>query len=290
MRVLQRYVQVGHDATLGHQRNDGIDMRIRIDVVQAHPGAVRCGQFAQGFDELGHVGLDRTAVPETGAELDIDAIGAGVLRNHQQFAHAGLEQVFGFQHDVGDRPRHQVTAHRRDDAETATVVAAFGNLQVSIVPRRQLDALRRHQVDERRMRLRQMQVDRIHDFGQGMGAGHGEYFRMDFLDDVVAVGILLRAQAAGDDHLAVFMQRFTDGVERLLHRGVDEAAGIDDHQVGAVIRFCGVVAFGAQLGQDLFGIDQRLRTTEGDKTDFGRNQQGRGHGGRQMEDGKSPPL
>jgi hypothetical protein len=42
----------------------------------------------------------------------------------------------------------------------------------------------------------------------------------------------LRPQAAGDDHLAVFGQRFADGVERLLDGGVDEAAGIDDHQIG----------------------------------------------------------
>ncbi|MCP1573352.1 hypothetical protein J2S30_001731 [Herbaspirillum rubrisubalbicans] len=52
---------------------------------------------------------------------------------------------------------------------------------------------------------------------------------MDLLDDVFALGILLGAQAAGDDHLAVFVQGFADGIQRLLHGGVDEAAGIDDH-------------------------------------------------------------
>jgi hypothetical protein len=35
------------------------------------------------------------------------------------------------------------------------------------------------------------------------------------------------------------MQRLTDRVERFLHRGVDEAAGVDDDEVGAVVRLRG---------------------------------------------------
>ena len=51
---------------------------------------------------------------------------------------------------------------------------------------------------------------------------------------------------------------------------IDKAAGIDDHQIGASVGFRRFVAFGAQLGQDLFGIDQRFRAAERDKAHFWR--------------------
>ena len=42
------------------------------------------------------------------------------------------------------------------------MVAAFGNLDVGVVLRRQADALRRHQAGERVVRLRQVAVDVLH--------------------------------------------------------------------------------------------------------------------------------
>src|SRR5205814_9081917 len=49
--------------------------------------------------------------------------------------------------------------------------------------------------------------------------------------------------------------------------GVDEAAGVDDHEVGVVVGGRGGVALGAQLREDALGIDQRLGTTEAYETD-----------------------
>jgi len=77
-------------------------------------------------------------------------------------------------------------------------------------------------------------------------------------------------EAARDDDLAVLGQRLADSIERFLHGGVDEAAGVDDDEVGAIIRLGRLVAFRSQLGQDLLGIDQRLRATERNETDLGR--------------------
>ena len=125
---------------------------------------------------------------------------------------------------------------------------------------RELDALRRHQIDERRVRFRQMLVHRVHDFADRMRAGHFQHFRMDRLNHVVAVGVFFSAEAAGDDDTAVFIERLANGVERLLHRGVDEAAGVDDDQVRTLVRLGRIVAFGPQLREDLFGIEQRLGT------------------------------
>ncbi len=73
---------------------------------------------------------------------------------------------------------------------------------------------------------------------------------------------VLGAQAAGDDHLAVLGERLADRVERFRDRGVDEAAGVDDDQVGAVVGGRDRIAFGAQLRQDLLGVDERLGTAE----------------------------
>jgi hypothetical protein len=120
------------------------------------------------------------------------------------------------------------------------------------------------------MRLGQMLVYREHDFADRVRAGHFQHFRMDGLDHVVAVGVFFGAKAAGDNDAAVFVERFADGVQRFLHRGVDETAGIDDDQVGALVGLGGIVAFCPQLRQDLLGIDQRLGAAERHKTDFRR--------------------
>jgi hypothetical protein len=71
---------------------------------------------------------------------------------------------------------------------------------------------------------------------------------------------LFDAQAPRDDHLAVLGERLADRLERLLDRGVDEAAGVDDDEVGTGVILGGFVALGAQLREDALGVDQRLRT------------------------------
>ena len=53
------------------------------------------------------------------------------------------------------------------------------------------------------------------------------------------------AQTAGDDDLAVLGQRLADGIERFGHCIIDEAAGVDDDQVGAFVLRGNAVAFGA---------------------------------------------
>ncbi|MNT86623.1 hypothetical protein D3C72_2269330 [compost metagenome] len=78
--------------------------------------------------------------------------------------------------------------------------------------------------------------------------------------------ILLRTQAAGDDDLAVLGQRLADGVQALLHGLVDKAAGIDHDQVGAVIGAADGIALGAQLGDDLLGVDQGLGAAKGNES------------------------
>ena len=70
--------------------------------------------------------------------------------------------------------------------------------------------------------------------------------------------IFLKTQTAGHHYLAIFRESLADGIERLLDRGVDEAAGVDDDEVGAGVGLGGFVAFGAQLREDALGVDECL--------------------------------
>jgi hypothetical protein len=103
------------------------------------------------------------------------------------------------------------------------------------------------------VRLGKPLVHRLHDAGDVLRAGDGEHRRMR-----VPYLAFLCAQAPGDDHLAVAGERLADGAERLLDRGVDEAAGVDDDEVGAGVVGRGGVALGAQLREDALRVDERL--------------------------------
>src|SRR5258708_11540745 len=78
----------------------------------------------------------------------------------------------------------------------------------------------------------------------------------------------LCAQAAGDDDLAVLRQCLADGVQRLLDRGVDETAGVDDDEIGAGVVRRGEVTLGPQLGEDALRVYKCFGTAEGYKPDF----------------------
>ena len=197
-----------------------------------------------------------------GRVLEVDAVGARVLRDHEQLLDAGLHETLGLEHHVADRAAREVAAHRRDDAEAAAVIAAFGDLEVSVVPRRQADALRRHEVDERIVQRRQLLVHGVHDFFVRVRPGDLEHARMAIRDR-----LRLGAEAAGDDHLAVARERLADRIERFVHGVVDETARVDDDEVRVLVRADDVVAFRAQPREDALGIDERLGTAEADEAD-----------------------
>ena len=144
--------------------------------------------------------------------------------------------------------------------------------------RRQLDARLGDQVDERMVRRRRGGAHRRHHALIGLRAG-------DRRDVGVGVADLLGlgAHAAGDDHLAVLGHRRADRVERLLLGAVEEAAGVDDHRVGAGVALRKFVALGAQPGEDALAVDQRLGAAERNERDarrrLGRIGGGVGHGG-----------
>ena len=105
--MLKGNVEIGQHLAFGHQRNDFVDVRVGIDIVQAHPDA----ELAQRLRQIG-TGWTSRPPQKLGLVLQVHAIGARVLRDDQEFLHAGLHQPFGFAHHVGDGPAHQVAAHR----------------------------------------------------------------------------------------------------------------------------------------------------------------------------------
>jgi hypothetical protein len=145
------------------------------------------------------------------------------------------------------------------------------------VRRRQAQALRRQQVDVRvvpaRGWCRQVLLHGGDDVRIRVRTRHGQHLR-------VAVQNLIRlgAEAAGHNDPAVLGQRLADGVERFLLGGVDEAAGVHDHQIGAVVAAGQLIPTAAQLGHDALGIHQRLGAAQADEADLGGHIQRREEG------------
>ena len=96
-----------------------------------------------------------------------------------------------------------------------------------------------------------------------------EHLRAVVQHVVAAVGLLAAAEAAADDDAAVFGERLGDGVKAFPDGLVDEAAGVDDHDVGVVVARADAVASGAELGDDPLRIDEGLGAAEGNEADDG---------------------
>ncbi len=271
--VLERNVQIRQQLAFGHQPNHIVHVRIRVHVMQARPHAKLRQPLAQRL----HAGLVQAVPPRTLGIFQVHTVGRGVLRHHQQFLDATAHQPLGFAQHFIDRTRDQIAAHRGNDAEAAPVIAAFGNLEIRVMARRQLDAVVRHQIHERVVTRRQRGMHCLHDALVVLRAGYRQHLR-------VRLANLLRAlaQAAGDDDLAVGVHRLADRVQRFGHCRIDEAAGVDHHHIGSVVAGHDVVALYAQLGEDAFGIDERLRAAKADEADF-RVQLG--HGSRSLGSG-----
>ena len=144
------------------------------------------------------------------------------------------------------------------------MVAALRDLEISKVPRRELDALRRHQADEGIMRRRQLRMHGRHHLVECMRTRHRKDLGMGLANDLGT-----RAQATGHDDATVGVHRLADRIERLLDRVVDKAAGVDDDQIGILVARRDAVALRTQLREDPLRIHRRLGTAEADESDLG---------------------
>jgi len=84
--MLEGDVEVGQDQPVGHQRDQVAHVGVGVDVVEADP----CPQLAK---------IAGQAVVFLGRVFDVEAIGAGVLGDDQQFFCACLDEAFCFPDD-----------------------------------------------------------------------------------------------------------------------------------------------------------------------------------------------
>ena len=92
-----------------------------------------------------------------------------------------------------------------------------------------------------------MRVHGRHHFGGRVRAGDGEHARVRFANECAAA---LRTEATGDDYFSVLVEGFADRVQRFRDSRVDETAGVDDDEVGSIVRRRDRVAFGTQLSRN----------------------------------------
>ncbi len=144
------------------------------------------------------------------------------------------------------------------------MVAALGYLEIRVVARRQFHALRRHQIQKRLVLRRQVFMNRGHHLFIALRAGDLQHPGM-----LVEDFLRLRPQAARDDHPAVLGQRLADRIERLVHRRIDEAAGVHHHEIRRAVACRHLIAFGAQARENALGVDERLGAAQADKAHFG---------------------
>jgi hypothetical protein len=110
---------------------------------------------------------------------------------------------------------------------------------------RQTHALRRDETGEGIVRGRQIGMYRRHHLLQRVRAGDGQHLGMTLAHQFRA-----RAETAGDDHPSVLVERLGDGVQGLIDRRIDEAAGVDDDQIGLGVSRLELIALGTQSGED----------------------------------------
>jgi hypothetical protein len=135
-------------------------------------------------------------------------------------------------------------------------------LQIGVMARRQLDALRGQEIEFRIMRRRHRLVHRGDHALIGLRPGDREH-----LGKALADRLGFSPHAARHDDLAVLGERGADRLERFGLGAVEEAASVDDDAIGPLMAMRQRIAFGAKLRDDALGIDERLRAAERDETD-----------------------
>ncbi len=135
--VLEGDIEIGRDQPFGHQRDDRVDVRIGIDVVQPDPGRCAFGgaQPAEFARKVGHVRADTVAMPLAILVADIDAISRRILRDDEQFPGSRRDELFSLAQDRVDAAADELSAQVGNDAEAARVVTALGDLEVAVVAR-----------------------------------------------------------------------------------------------------------------------------------------------------------
>ena len=137
------------------------------------------------------------------------------------------------------------------------MIAALGDFQIAVVARRERDAGGGQKIHERIRRGRHGGMDGIQHLLILMRAGDGQNAWMR-AGDILRIG----PQTAGDNHLAVLMQRLTNRLKTFRLGAVEKAAGVDNHRLCAGVIGADGIALRAQAGQNALAVDQSLGTAQ----------------------------
>src|SRR5690606_13720544 len=295
--VLEGQVEVGHDAGGAGEDVDesGADLG-RLQVADAD--AFDAGDFGEAGQEL----LQGAQVAE------VLAVGGGVLADQEQFADALAGEAFGFAEDVVGVAGEVGAAEGGDGAEGAAAVAAGGDLEVgdgaavepqaggggpggggdSLGPRGGVGAggLVHAGVGPGRGRAL---GGAGQDAGAPVGGGVGDEGASgeDVVEALADPGVVVEADdlclghgfgqfrpvpfghAAGGDDLGAVLGRVQQCLDGVLFGGFDEAAGVDDDDVGffSVVTLDEGPAVGGEPPGEFFGVGLVARAPEGDERD-----------------------
>ncbi len=252
-----------------------------IEVEDAHPADARhVGHPPDQVRERAHLGPGlggrHAGVPPARAD-EVAAPGHRVLRDEVDLHGPGGDQPLGLGHHVVGGAGALLPAQARDDAKRAGAVAPLGDLQ----PRARARLAGALREDAR--------VARLHDPLGGVADEHPlgvaredvpELEHVARPEEVVDLGHLLGElpgvalrEAPGDDELlagadALVLGELEDRVDRLLLRLADEAARVDDDDLGVVGLLDDAPAVPARHAEHDLGVDPVLDASEADEVNL----------------------
>ena len=258
--MLDGQVQIGHHLVVAHHGGDeGVRDALRVGV--QHPDPVQAVDFVQLVQQVAHrAGL-----------APVLTVGGGILRHQNQLFDAFPCQPAGLGHAVRQRAGAQRPPDERNGTVVTSVVAALGDFQVGVVPRRGNDprtAQRHVPLGAVAFQLaRPGGAQPRHDGGQrrvGADAHHSVHFG-HFRNDLLLVPL---GQTAGDDDLQIrvlllVLAGHEDVFDGLAFGGFDETAGVDDDNVCLGQIRHRLVAFLQQRVAEYIGVHLILGTAEG---------------------------
>ena len=260
--MLQGHVDVLHERFVG---GDGIEQLLRdliwIGVEETDP----FGEFG------GDLGETREELSQAVFETEVFAVTSGVLTDQIDFANAHGEHAGGFVDDALEATAAEVPAKLRNDAEGAGVIAALGNLYVGRVAGSGEDAFGEIVIE-------------VGTGGELLGleafAKGSDSFEFVGAEDGVDIGNVLLDigpeafdETAGDHEALGFagsfvFGHFQNGVDGFLLGGVDEAAGVNNDDVGIGRLGSKLVAVCHELAHHDLGINEIFWAAETYKSDF----------------------
>ena len=260
--MLEGHVEIGNDLRAGRDLVDeAIGEVDRIEIHQADPlDAVHLLEFVEQFHE-------------PGLAVEVHPVVGGVLRDDHQFLHAVGGEFTGLANHLLDRLGGMLAPHLGNRAEGAGAVAALGDLEVGHVPRCDPHAAR---VVEGAGGRGAKDAPLIAEAADEPFGRAGDLVPREDADHGIHSGqfgeqrlFLPLGQAAGHDHTPraarpLQVEHLVDRGIRLLAGGVDEGAGVHDHDVGALRLADELPAVLAEQAEHPLAIDEVFRAAEAD--------------------------